>query len=147
MPLKELLGGMAQKVADKLGNGQAKPSEQDGNVPKPDQTEAQSKYGPNFEKLKQLNPKVVSALQQLVLEYRLEGIWSQRRKIRRIRMARDFWNENQYCTYDSSSDAFNLPGGQQIGPVSNFGDAQDEATGPRYQFTTNWYQGYGLSFC
>jgi hypothetical protein len=145
MPIKELLASMAQGVADKLGGEKKQqPGSQDGNVPSPaGLSEAQKKYGPNFEKLKDLRPDLVGALQSLVMERRLADIWAQRRKIRRIRMARDFWQGNQYSSYDG--DAYSSPAGLRAN--MDFDDPDSEETGPRYQFVTNFFQAYGLGFC
>lgn len=146
MPIKELLAGMAQGVADKLGGKkeEQRPASQDGNAPlSAGLSAAQQKYGPNFEKLKELRPDLVGALQSLVMERRLADIWAQRRKIRRIRMARDFWQGNQYSSYDG--DASSSPAG--IRANMSFDDPESEETGPRYQFVTNFFQAYGLGFC
>src|SRR5207302_7100529 len=101
MPLKEMLGGLAQKVADKLGsNGDApqKPSEQDGNAnPSGELSSAQREYGPNFEQLKEKNPRIASALQTITLEYRAEGQYANRHRVLRTKYARVVWQNTHYA--------------------------------------------------
>lgn len=123
------------------------PAEQDGNFVTQmlELTPAQEKYGPNFEKLKELNPRIANALLQLTYEYRLEGIYSQRHKIQRIRYARYFWQGIQYCYWNSSRGDFDFASSSG-GIQSSWGDPQEEQTGPRYEYVTNFYQAYGLSF-
>jgi hypothetical protein len=136
---------MAQRVADRL---QKTPGTQDGNAPPPNDglTEAQRKYGPNYEKLKQMRPDLVGAMQQLCLQFRVEAIYAQRQRIRRIKYARLFWQEIQYAYWDEGRGDFDFAGAGG-GVQSNWGGEEEGATGPRYEFVTNWYQGYGLSFC
>src|SRR5215471_14353510 len=47
--------------------------------------------GPNNENLKQLYPRVVATLHDLIEQYRMEAIVARRHEIRRIRQARYFW--------------------------------------------------------
>lgn len=141
MPIKEFLGRMAGKVADKLGEKKEaeKPAIQDGNAPVPGAPE--SPYGPNNEDLKEKRPELVKALQSLILERRLADAWSQRQKIARIKLAREFLAGNHYGL---SGDAQSTPAGL----FTNRGrDDEDDATGPRFQFVTNFYAAYGLTFC
>jgi hypothetical protein len=144
MPIAELLSGLKEKF---LGKKQPE-GEQDGNSVSQNQqlTEAQKKYGPNYEDLKKKNPRIVSALEKLVMEYRLEALYAQRARIRRIRYARLFWQEIQYAYWNEGRGDFDFPS-QTTGIQSQWGyDPQEESTGPRYEFVTNFYQGYGLSF-
>ena len=139
---------MAQGVAGKLGGKEKKqPPEQDGNATPEDAplSEAQKKYGPNYEKLKDMRPEVVAALQQLVFEYRWEAIYAQRARIQRIKYARLFWQEIQYAFWNEGRNDFDFSSANGI--QSDYGRDEDSGTGPRFEFTTNWYQGYGLSFC
>lgn len=147
MPVKEAIAGLAQKVADRLGGAEKKPpATQDGNAPaNADLTENQKKYGPNYEKLKELNGPVVAALQQLCLEYRLETMYADRYRTRRIKYARLFWEDIQYAGWDSSRGEFDFTTGG--GTSAGWDSERDGDAGPRYEFVTNWYQGYGLSFC
>jgi hypothetical protein len=148
MALKEAIAGMAQKVADRLAPEpeQQKPGTQDGNVPpiSGEISEHQKKYGPNYEKLKDLAPHIVAALQQLCLEYRLETMYADRYRTRRMQYARLFWEDIQYAGWNNSRNDFDFATG---GGTSNWGLEDDGDAGPRYEFVTNWYQGYGLSFC
>lgn len=146
MPIAEVLGRMAQAVAGKLGGngaGPKKPATQDGNAPPSNLSENQQKYGPNFEQLKKLKPHIVAALQQLCLEYRLETMYADRYRIRRTKYARLFWQDIQYAGWNNQEQDYNFAFG---GVNANWGLDQDSDTGPRYEFVTNWYQGYGLSF-
>src|SRR5271157_2798368 len=139
---------MAQGVAGKLdGKEKKQPPEQDGNATPEDAplSEAQKKYGPNYEKLKDMRPEVVAALQQLVFEYRWEAIYAQRARIQRIKYARLFWQEIQYAFWNEGRNDFDFSSANGI--QSDYGRDEDSGTGPRFEFTNNWYQGYGLSFC
>ncbi len=152
MAITKFLGEMAQKVADKLGGSQdgaqenEKPSFQDGNAPvQGKQTEAQAKYGPNFEKLNELAPHIVAALQTLVIEYTAEGAVAQRHRILRTRYARLFWQGIQYAMLNSSTGNFDYATSTQgIGANSQFDQA--DAAGERFQYVTNLFQAYGLAF-
>jgi hypothetical protein len=144
--IKELLAGMASKVAAKLGNGDtpARAGEQDGNAPSQDLTEAQREYGPNFEQLKKKKPHIVAALQQLTLEYRAEGQYAQRHRILRTRYARLFWQGIQYAMYNSGTGDFDFASaalGLQAG-----GSFRNDPAGQRFEYVTNLFQAYGLSF-
>src|SRR5208283_2428063 len=138
---------MAQKVADKFGKKKDAEGAQDGNAVPEDSTlsAAQKKYGPNYERLKELRSDLVGALQQLVFEYRWEAIYAQRARIQRIKYARLFWQEIQYAFWNEGRGDYDFSGSS--GVQADFGEDADNPTGPRFEFTTNWYQGYGLSFC
>src|SRR6266403_2197093 len=96
--------------------------------------------GPNNERLEELKPKLVRALRELVRQYREEGIVARRHEIRRIRQARLFWQGLQYAWWNPNDMNWHLPFEQR----SNDDRALEEM--PRYQFVTNFYQGFGLSF-
>jgi hypothetical protein len=103
---------------------------------------AQSKLdlGPNFERLDEQRPEVVNALRELVRTYRMEGVTARRHEIRRIRQARLFWQGLQYAWWNPNDMNWHLPFEQK----SSDDRALEEM--PRYQFVTNFYQGFGLSF-
>ena len=96
--------------------------------------------GPNNERLDDVKPHLVSALRQLVLQYREEGIVARRNEIRRIRQARLFWQGLQYAWWNPNDMNWHLPFEQK------FTDDRALEEMPRYQFVTNFYQGFGLSF-
>jgi hypothetical protein len=96
--------------------------------------------GPNNEKLEELRPDLVNALRQLVVEYREEGIVARRHEIRRIRQARLFWQGLQYAWWNPQDMTWHLP------YESKIYDDSAAAEMPRYQFVTNLYQAFGLSF-
>jgi hypothetical protein len=96
--------------------------------------------GPNNERLEDLNPKVVHALRELVRQYREEGIVARRNEIRRIRQARLFWQGLQYAWWNPNDMNWHLP------YESRSSDDRQLEDMPRYQFVTNFYQGFGLSF-
>ncbi len=96
--------------------------------------------GPNNERLEDLKPKLVHALRELVRQYREEGIVARRHEIRRIRQARLFWQGLQYAWWNPNDMNWHLPFEQRSSD-----DRQLEEM-PRYQFVTNFYQGFGLSF-
>src|SRR5579859_3417404 len=96
--------------------------------------------GPNNERLEDLKPKLVHALRELVRQYREEGIVARRHEIRRIRQARLFWQGLQYAWWNPNDMNWHLPFEQR------FSDDRSLEEMPRYQFVTNFYQGFGLSF-
>ena len=103
-------------------------------------TQTATEYGPNNEGLDQHEPEVVNALRDLIYNYRREGIVSRRHEIRRIRQARLFWQGLQYNFFSPSDMSWHLP--FEMTPM-------DEAAafeGQRYQFVTNYFQAFGLSF-
>jgi hypothetical protein len=96
--------------------------------------------GPNFERLEEERPELVNALRELVRQYRMEGVAARRHEIRRVRQARLFWQGMQYAWWNPSDMNWHLPYEQR----ANDDQALEEM--PRYQFVTNFYQGFGLSF-
>ncbi len=96
--------------------------------------------GPNNERLDDLKPELVNALRELVRQYRQEGIVARRNEIRRIRQARLFWQGMQYAWWNPNDMNWHLPYENR----SNNDRELEEM--PRYQFVTNFYQGFGLSF-
>ncbi len=102
--------------------------------------DARHLLGPNNERLEDLKPHVVNALRDLVLQYRQEGVVARRHEIRRIRQARLFWQGLQYAWWNPNDMNWHLPF------ESRFSDDRELEEMPRYQFVTNFYQGFGLSF-
>ena len=96
--------------------------------------------GPNFERLEEARPELVNALRELVRQYRMEGVAARRHEIRRIRQARLFWQGMQYAWWNPNDMNWHQPNEHR----SNNDQALEEM--PRYQFVTNFYQGFGLSF-
>ena len=96
--------------------------------------------GPNNERLEDVKPELVNALRELVRQYRQEGVVARRNEIRRIRQARLFWQGLQYAWWNSNDMNWHLPYENR-----STDDRQLEEM-PRYQFVTNFYQGFGLSF-
>ena len=96
--------------------------------------------GANFELLEELRPELVNALRELVRQYRQEGVTARRHEIRRIRQARLFWQGLQYAWWNPNDMNWHLPFEQK------FNDDRALEEMPRYQFVTNFYQGFGLSF-
>ena len=96
--------------------------------------------GPNNERLEELKPNLVNALRELVRQYRQEGVVARRHEIRRIRQARLFWQGLQYAWWNPNDMNWHLPFEQR------FSDDRALEEMPRYQFVTNFYQGFGLSF-
>jgi hypothetical protein len=97
-------------------------------------------FGPNNERLEELRPDLVNALRALEVEYRQEGMVARRNEIRRIRQARLFWQGLQYAWWNPQDMNWHLPYESKI-----FDDSA-AAEMPRYQFVTNLYQAFGLSF-
>ncbi len=114
----------------------------DGKQPAASVQEALAKLalGPNNERLDELRPDLVNALRDLVVQYREEGIVARRHEIRRIRQARLFWQGLQYAWWNPQDMTWNLP------YESKLYDDSAAAEMPRYQFVTNIYQAFGLSF-
>ncbi|HEY2460427.1 MAG TPA: hypothetical protein VGI16_06455 [Candidatus Acidoferrum sp.] len=96
--------------------------------------------GANNERLEDVQPRVVNALRDLVRQYREEGLVARRHEIRRIRQARLFWQGLQYSWWNPNDMNWHLPFEQRSGDDRQFEEM------PRYQFVTNFYQGFGLSF-
>jgi hypothetical protein len=96
--------------------------------------------GANFELLEEERPELVNALRELVRQYRMEGVTARRHEIRRIRQARLFWQGLQYAWWNPNDMNWHLPFEQK------FNDDRALEEMPRYQFVTNFYQGFGLSF-
>ncbi len=101
---------------------------------------AKQALGANNEQLEELRPDLVNALRELVVEYREEGMVARRHEIRRIRQARLFWQGLQYAWWNPKEMTWNLP------YESKLYDDSAAAEMPRYQFVTNIYQAFGLSF-
>ena len=87
-----------------------------------------------------MKPELVHALGELVRQYREEGVVARRHEIRRIRQARLFWQGLQYAWWNPNDMNWHLPFEQR------FNDDRALEEMPRYQFVTNFYQGFGLSF-
>ena len=102
--------------------------------------DARIDLGPNNERLEDVKPELVHALRELVRQYRQEGIVARRHEIRRIRQARLFWQGLQYAWWNPNDMNWHLPFEQR------FSDDRELEEMPRYQFVTNFYQGFGLSF-
>ena len=96
--------------------------------------------GPNNERLEELRADLVNALRELVVQYRQEGIVARRHEIRRIRQARLFWQGLQYAWWNPQDMTWHLP------CESKMYDDSAASEMPRYQFVTNLYQAFGLSF-
>src|SRR5271170_5794139 len=96
--------------------------------------------GPNNERLEDLKPELVNALRELVRQYRQEGIVARRNEIRRIRQARLFWQGLQYAWWNPADMNWHMP------YENRSNDDRELEDMPRYQFVTNFYQGFGLSF-
>src|SRR2546430_1674637 len=114
----------------------------DGSLPytPPAAESVPTSLGPNNERLEDAKPHVVNALRDLVLQYRQEGIVARRHEIRRIRQARLFWQGLQFAWWDPNDMNWHMPF------ESKSSDDRELQEMPRYQFVTNFYQGFGLSF-
>ncbi len=114
----------------------------DGKQPAANVQEALAKLalGANNERLEELRPDLVNALRELVMQYREEGMVARRHEIRRIRQARLFWQGLQYAWWNPQDMTWHLP------YESKIYDDSAAAEMPRYQFVTNLYQAFGLSF-
>ena len=106
----------------------------------PTSADAPMDLGPNNERLEDVKPELVHALRELVREYRQEGIVARRHEIRRIRQARLFWQGLQYSWWNPNDMNWHLP------YENRSSDDRELEEMPRYQFVTNFYQGFGLSF-
>src|SRR6266849_573633 len=104
------------------------------------ETHASHPFGMNNERLEELRPDLVNALRELEVQYRQEGIVARRHEIRRIRQARLFWQGLQYAWWNPQDMTWHLPFESKIY------DDSAAAEMPRYQFVTNLYQAFGLSF-
>jgi hypothetical protein len=139
----------AERSEESLFNGGAAKGEReisrfarnDGSDPGDEKTAtARLDLGPNNERLEDAKPELVNALRELVRQYRREGVVAWRHEIRRIRQARLFWQGLQYAWWNPNDMNWHLPFEQR------FSDDRELEEMPRYQFVTNFYQGFGLSF-
>jgi len=112
----------------------------DGNSAREARCYSATEMGANFELLEELRPELVNALWELVRQYRQEGVTARRHEIRRVRQARLFWQGLQYAWWNPNDMNWHLPFEQK------FNDNRTLEEMPRYQFVTNFYQGFGLSF-
>ena len=117
-----------------------RPAHPEDAAPKGGGTTPVAELGPNNERLEDVKPELVHALQELVRQYRQEGIVARRHEIRRIRQARLFWQGLQYAWWNPNDMNWHLPFEQRSS------DDRELEEMPRYQFVTNFYQGFGLSF-
>jgi len=101
---------------------------------------SENPFGANNEYLEDAKPELVNALRELVVMYREEGIVARRHEIRRIRQARLFWQGMQYAWWNPTDMTWHLP------YESKIYDDRAMQEMPRYQFVTNIYQAFGLSF-
>jgi hypothetical protein len=133
-----ILNGESEAAND----GSVAPLGIDGKLPAASAQEALAKLalGPNNERLDDLRPDLVNALRELVAQYREEGMVARRHEIRRIRQARLFWQGLQYAWWNPQDMTWHLP------YESKMYDDSAAAEMPRYQFVTNLYQAFGLSF-
>jgi hypothetical protein len=104
------------------------------------EADAVADLGPNNERLEDAKPELVNALRELVRQYRQEGIVARRNEIRRIRQARLFWQGLQYAWWNPADMNWHMP------YENRSNDDRELEDMPRYQFVTNFYQGFGLSF-
>src|SRR6266581_5716534 len=112
----------------------------DGKKPADNEAREPIDLGRNNERLEDVKPELVHALRELVRQYRQEGVVARRHEIRRIRQARLFWQGLQYAWWNPNDMNWHLPFEQR------FSDDRELEEMPRYQFVTNFYQGFGLSF-
>jgi hypothetical protein len=141
----------SRRVIRGLGDGDValdgeRPASEGGpyNGKKIDGSEAEAvevaELGSNFERLEEERPELVNALRELVRQYRMEGVTARRHEIRRIRQARLFWQGLQYGWWNPNDMNWHLPYEEKST------DDRSLEEMPRYQFVTNFYQGFGLSF-
>ena len=105
-----------------------------------DQSSGAQPVGANNELLAEQKPRVVSALRDLMLQFRSEGLVARRHEVRRIKQARLFWQGLQYSWWNPNDMSWHMP----YDPSSDGEKSAEEM--PRYQFVTNLYQAFGLSF-
>ena len=115
-------------------------AERAGQAPPQESGDLVAQFGPNYERLADAKPAAVAALRELMLEFRSEGLVARRHEIRRIKQARLFWQGLQYAWWNPNDMNWHMPFEAQAA------DAEALASMPRYQFVTNLYQAFGLSF-
>ena len=123
------------------GSGNS-PSANDGDahINSDGDSSAAQPVGANNELLAEQKPRVVAALRDLMLQFRSEGLVARRHEVRRIKQARLFWQGLQYAWWNPNDMSWHLP----YDPSSDAEKSAEEM--PRYQFVTNLYQAFGLSF-
>ena len=88
----------------------------------------------------QLPERLQEALRRLVFQFSTESELSRRQEIRRIKQAHQFWRGLQYMWWSERDQNWHLPFEQKLVNNSSVEDM------PRYEFVTNIYQAFGLSF-
>jgi len=146
-------GGITSKSTDEQVpdlRGQVVPTEPKPLEDSPGLIAAKKLYGDdigdNLEKLKERDPKLVSALKDLSEKIRVEGMVARRHEIRQVRQARLFWQGIQYGYFDRDSGLWQLPSGNALGLGVQMDNADDLTQQPRFAYVTNYYLAYGLAF-
>jgi hypothetical protein len=102
--------------------------------------------GPMWEKLDAVHPDAVSALREMMLTYRVEGIVSRRWEARKAKDAHLSWMGIQNGYYNAADFSMHMPFGTSVGLGLGVEDAEDDYETPTYDYVTNFYQAYGLAF-
>lgn len=90
--------------------------------------------------LEKTDPQLTAALKSIVDNLARQTIVARRWQIRRVRKCELYWQGIQYLWWNTADQQWHLPNEANV-----FDDTASES-GPRYQFVTNVYQAYGLSF-
>lgn len=96
---------------------------------------------PNNRELEKNEPEIVAALKSISTDLARQAIVARRWQIRRVRKAELYWQGIQYIWWNTADQQWHLPNEANV-----FDDSAWESQ-PRFQFVTNIYQAYGLSFC
>ncbi len=102
--------------------------------------------GPNNENLEDVHPQVASALRELMLGYRIEGIISRRWEARKAKDAHLAWMGIQNGFYNAADWQIHLPYGTSVGLGLGIEDTEEDYESPSYDYVTNYYQAYGQAF-
>lgn len=142
----DLIGAAESPLAQGNPNGQ---QAADGRTVPVDQGDPDKQWdqglGPNNEYLEQKRPDLTAVLWQMIRGYYMEGIVGRRHEIRKVKQARLFWQGLQYSLgWDST--AMEWLGLATPNQGLSVNEDKDAVEGGRYQFVTNFYQAFGLSF-
>lgn len=102
--------------------------------------------GRNNEQLEQVHPKAVSAMRDLQLGYRVEGIVSRRWEAKRCKDAHLAYMGIQNGYYNAADWQWHMPFGTSVGLGLGVEDSDEDYESPTYDYVTNYYQAYELAF-
>lgn len=96
--------------------------------------------GPNNEGLAEVYPELVASLRELTNTLKSESITARRYQLRRAMEAKYYWQGLQYLSWNAQENSLRVLTSGAMDTPSDLGQL------PRYQYVTNFYQAFGLTF-